>query len=279
MALNHRGCDRSILNLHSSWSRLFFKDYTYLLLAPGQKKGAALGYAQDGQGRGGREGTRRWPGAGGRRWQGPLMTPWTPHVSRALGLHPRASASTSTSCTKNAQAAPLLAAGGNEGLWAGGSMPPAKGRLWVYNDEMVLRRTPHAVYDTLYHLVWSPKYRRDVLQGEVQQRVQALFADIAEQYDITIEEMEVSPDHIHLFCSFPPRYSIAQVVTRFKSLSARAIFREFPRIKRRLWGGELWEDGYFARTVGDKVTAEVIRRYIQHHRLEKIGDAQLSLFE
>ena len=144
---------------------------------------------------------------------------------------------------------------------------------------MALRRTPHAVYDTLYHLVWSPKYRRDVLQGEVQQRVQELFGDIAEQDDITIEEMDVSPDHVHLFGSFPPRYSIAQVVTRFKSLSARAIFRECPRIKRRLWGGELWEAGYFARTVGDKVTAEVIRRYIRQHRIEKTGDAQLSLFE
>jgi len=66
-------------------------------------------------------------------------------------------------------------------------------------------------------LVWSPKYRRDVLQGEVQRRVEALCADIAEQYDITIEEMEVSPDPIHIFCSFPPRYSIAQVGTRLKS--------------------------------------------------------------
>lgn len=74
---------------------------------------------------------------------------------------------------------------------------------------MVLRRTPHAVYDTLYHMVWSPKYRRDVLQGEVQQRIRERFADIAEQYDITIEGMAVSPDHVHLFCSFPPRYSIA----------------------------------------------------------------------
>jgi putative transposase len=69
------------------------------------------------------------------------------------------------------------------------------------------------------------------------------------------------------------------VVTRFKSLSARAIFREFPQVKRRLWGGECWEDGYLARTVGDKVTAEVIRRYIQQHRIEKTGDAQLNLFE
>ncbi len=73
-------------------------------------------------------------------------------------------------------------------------MSAAKDSLRGYNGGMVLRRTPHAVYDTLYHVVWSPKYRRDVLQGEIQQRVQELFADIAEQYDITIEEMEVSPD-------------------------------------------------------------------------------------
>src|SRR3989442_15545067 len=102
---------------------------------------------------------------------------------------------------------------------------------------------------------------------------------MAERYDITMEELKVSRDHVNIFCSSPPRYSIAHVVTRFKSLRARAIFREFPRIKRRLWGGELWEDGYFARTVGDKVTAEVIRRYIQQHRLEKSGNAQLTLFE
>ena len=106
-----------------------------------------------------------------------------------------------------------------------------------------------------------------------------MFQEIAEQYDITIEEMEVSPDHVHIFCSFPPRYSIAQVVSRFKSLSARAIFREYPQVKRKLWGGELWEDGYFARTVGDKVTAEVIRKYIQHHRTEKENGLQFKLFE
>src|SRR6266852_2796221 len=71
----------------------------------------------------------------------------------------------------------------------------------------------------------------------------------------------------------------SNMTSPFKSWSARVIFREFPRVKRRLWGGELWEDGYCARTVGDKVTAEVIRRYIQQHRLEKTGDPQLSLFE
>lgn len=61
-----------------------------------------------------------------------------------------------------------------------------------------------------------------------------LFVDMAEQYDITIDALEVSPDHVHILWSFPPCYSIAQVVTRFQSLSARALFEEFPRIKRAL---------------------------------------------
>src|SRR5215212_2762791 len=142
---------------------------------------------------------------------------------------------------------------------------------------MVFRRSAHAAYDTAYHLVWSPKYRKQILTGALAERVEQMFREIAEACDITIGEMEVSPDHVHLFCPFPPRHSIAQVVTRFKSLSARAVFREFPQVKRRLWGGEFWEDGYFARTVGDKVTAEVIRKYIQRHK--EAEDPQLDLFE
>jgi putative transposase len=142
---------------------------------------------------------------------------------------------------------------------------------------MVFRRAAHAAYDTAYHLVWSPKYRKKILDGAVGQRVEEMLREIADSYDITIDEMEVSPDHVHIFCSFPPRYSIANVVSMFKSLSARAVFREFPQVKRQLWGGEFWEDGYFARTVGDKVTAEMIRKYIRRHRESQ--DSQLDLFE
>ena len=141
---------------------------------------------------------------------------------------------------------------------------------------MVWRRAAHTAYDTAYHLVWSPKYRKELLTGELAKRVEELFREIGEAYDITIEEMEVSVDHVHIFCSFPPRYAISQVVGRLKSLSARAVFKEFPWVKRRLWGGELWEDGYFVRTVGDKVTAEVIRQYIRRHKEE--CDSQLKLF-
>ncbi len=60
--------------------------------------------------------------------------------------------------------------------------------------------------------------------------------------------------------------SIGKVVRIIKSISARKLFREFPRIKKRLWAGELWSDGYFARTVGDHMTRQVIAKYIEHHR-------------
>ena len=140
---------------------------------------------------------------------------------------------------------------------------------------MVWRRAAHSAYDTAYHLVWSPKYRKGLLTGELAKRVEELFREIGEAHDITIEEMEVSVDHVHIFCSFPPRYAISQVVGRLKSLSARAVFKEFPWVKRKLWGGELWEDGYFVRTVGD-MTAEVIRQYIRRHK--EVPDSQLKLF-
>ena len=141
---------------------------------------------------------------------------------------------------------------------------------------MVWRRAAHSAYDTAYHLVWSPKYRKGILTGALAKRVEELFREISEAHDITIEEMEVSVDHVHMFCSFPPRYAISLVVGRLKSLSARAVFKEFPWVKRKLWGGELWEAGYFVRTVGDKVTAEVIRQYIRRHKEEP--DPQLKLF-
>jgi putative transposase len=144
---------------------------------------------------------------------------------------------------------------------------------------MALRRGSHSVYDTQYHLVWAPKYRKTILTGVVGERMRELLFEIAESYGIEIDELEVSVDHVHILCSFPPKFSITQVVTRFKSLSARAIFREYPQVKRQLWGGEFWEDGYFARTVGDKVTSEVIKRYIQNHRDDAADDLQLKLFQ
>ncbi len=63
-------------------------------------------------------------------------------------------------------------------------------------------------------------------------------------------------DHVHIFVEAPPKYSPAQVVQIMKRLSAREAFKRFPELRKQLWAGELWNDGYFVRSVGDKVTAD-----------------------
>ena len=142
---------------------------------------------------------------------------------------------------------------------------------------MAIRRTAHAVYDTKYHLLWAPKYRKWIKRSDIRGRVGEVFSEIAQRHGFEIQEMRVAPDHVHLFLSFPPRYSIAQVVGMLKSISASEVFEEFPEVKKQLWGGEFWEDGYFVRTVGDKVTADLIKRYIKYHHDEAYGK-QLKLF-
>jgi len=143
---------------------------------------------------------------------------------------------------------------------------------------MVLRRTSHAVYDAQYHLVWCPKYRKQLFaQSYLRVRATELFGEIAAEYGFTILELEVAEDHVHLFVSFPPKYSIRDVIRTMKSISARELFRENPSLCKRYWKGELWEDGYFARTVGDAVTGEMIEKYIRHHRAEEQSPAQVDL--
>jgi putative transposase len=143
---------------------------------------------------------------------------------------------------------------------------------------MELKRTSHAVYDTKYHLVWAPKYRKWILRGDVRERAREIFEEVSRSHDFQIDTMEIAEDHVHIFLSFAPRYSISRVVGMLKSISASVIFEEHPEVKKELWGGELWEDGYFARTVGDKVTADVIRKYIKYHREQEKSPKQLELF-
>lgn len=143
---------------------------------------------------------------------------------------------------------------------------------------MTIKRTSHAVYDTSYHLVWCPKYRKKIFQrAEIRERAEQLIREISDEYGFEIIEMQVDVEHVHILLSFLPKRSIGEVVRIIKSNSARELFREFPSLKRRLWSGELWEDGYFARKVGDRMTRDVIERYIEHHRDLKQGPAQLEL--
>ncbi len=102
--------------------------------------------------------------------------------------------------------------------------------------------------------------------------------EIAQDFGFEIDTLEVAVDQVHIFLDFPPRYSMAKVVGIVKSISASQVFGEFPQLRKPLWARELWEEGYCARTVGDKVTAAVIRRYICQHQRETGQQRQLQLF-
>ena len=143
---------------------------------------------------------------------------------------------------------------------------------------MGIRRTKHAVYDLKYHLVWIPKYRKNILDKEVSEYLKVIFSKIAEEYEFEIDTMEVMEDHVHIFVEVPPRYSPARVVQIMKSISAREVFSQFPDLRKQLWAGELWNDGYFVRGVGDKVTADMIRKYIEYQTHED-DSIQLNMFD
>jgi putative transposase len=134
----------------------------------------------------------------------------------------------------------------------------------------------HAVYDTRYHLVWAPKYRKWILDGEVRDTAKELFKEILAVRDCEAIEMEIAGDHVHIFASIPPRYSVGETVMVLKSVSAKEIFWRHPRVKKEPWGGEFWEDGYFVKTVGDKVTSETIKKYIEYQRHEEKTPKQLE---
>ena len=102
---------------------------------------------------------------------------------------------------------------------------------------MAIKRTSHAVYDTRYHIVWAPKYRKWILRGDIRDFVEECFNEIAVSNECEIDVMEIAEDHVHIFLGFPPRYSISEIVQKLKGVSAREIFRRYPEVKKELWGG------------------------------------------
>jgi putative transposase len=144
---------------------------------------------------------------------------------------------------------------------------------------MKAKRTAHTVYQLAYHFVWIPKYRAKMLGGAVGERLKALIREICTEYGWEVDSLEVMDDHVHLFVSCPPRYAPAQVMNVIKSLTARALYEEFPRLRQVQWQGKLWADGYYVGSSGEHVTSELIRRYIEYQKAEANGPKQLRLFD
>ncbi len=131
---------------------------------------------------------------------------------------------------------------------------------------MTLKSGGHTKYELKYHFVWCPKYRKMILKGNIGKYVAHVICEIAERYDFEVVELAVMPDHIHLFVSSAPENSPAHLLQVIKNITAREVFKRFPGIKRFLWGGALWERGYFVMSSGTGTTDEMIRQYIKDQR-------------
>lgn len=116
----------------------------------------------------------------------------------------------------------------------------------------------------LYHLVCPAKYRRVVFDEAVDLVIKDVCLDIARRYEITFLEIGSDKNHIHFLIQSVPTYSPTKIVTMIKSITAREVFRRAPHVKRQLWGGEFWSDGYFMNTVGQHGNEQAIMKYIRN---------------
>ena len=134
---------------------------------------------------------------------------------------------------------------------------------------MGIKHTSHARYELWYHVAWGTKYRKRVFTDKVTQgEIEKLLREIALQYDMEIDRVEVLSDHIHMSISAPPRIAPSRAVQILKSVSTKLLFRKYKFLKGMYLGGEIWVAGYFIRSVGLGLTKEAINRYIDEQSEE-----------
>lgn len=130
-------------------------------------------------------------------------------------------------------------------------------------------------------MVFPAKYRRVVFDVSVDQVLREVCLDIEKRYQIKFLEIGTDEDHVHFLVQSVPTYSITKIVTIIKSVTARQIFRLRPEVKKKLWGGEFWTDGYFTSTVGKYGNENMIGKYVKNQGKEykKLHeDRQLAFF-
>ena len=124
------------------------------------------------------------------------------------------------------------------------------------------------VFNINYHIVWSTKYRRNVLTSNIENRLKEILINVGKSKGFEIAEIEVgTEDHVHVFVSAIPKISISYIAKMMKGISGRLLLKEFPEISKELWNGELWNPSYYVETIGS-ISEEAIRKYIQDQEKE-----------
>ena len=125
------------------------------------------------------------------------------------------------------------------------------------------KRSSKSVYNVGYHLIWCPKYRRSVLIGNIDTRLKELMLLKAKELGITIEQMEIMPDHVHLFIKADPTLAPHYVVQQLKGYTSRVLRQEFPQLRSKL--PTLWTRSYYVESVGH-ISESVVKKYIEEQK-------------
>ena len=131
-------------------------------------------------------------------------------------------------------------------------------------------------------MVLCVKYRKKLLLEDTRiDCIKQICSEIGDRYWFEFDAIGTDGDHVHIFVGAAPKYSPSKVMQIIKSISARHMFKAFPEIRKELWGGEFWSDGGYIGTVGEGITADIIRNYIEQQgtQEEKEGYVQMNLLE
>lgn len=131
------------------------------------------------------------------------------------------------------------------------------------NSEKKYHTSEHLVFSCQYHVIFCPKYRRSVLTEPYDARLKEMFLEIAKQYQFSIPDMEVMPDHVHMIIDCNPRFGVMECVTKLKGITSRRMREEFPELKKRL--PTLWTRSSFISSVG-AVSLAVVQKYIENQK-------------
>jgi putative transposase len=143
--------------------------------------------------------------------------------------------------------------------------------------ENKVKKVNHCAWQIHYHIVFPVKYRKALIDKDVVEIIRETAIGIEERYEIEIEALGMDKDHIHLLCSGHPKISPGRMVQIFKSITAREIFQKKPAVKKELWGGEFWTDGYYVATVGERADWGTVEKYVQKQGKPKEELKQLRL--
>ena len=129
-----------------------------------------------------------------------------------------------------------------------------------------IRHGRHCVFKLHVHLVLVTKYRRGVFTKAVLNELREIFSAVCTDFEAERVEFDGEDDYVHLLVNYPPKVAVSALVNSLKGVSSRMIRKKnYPEIKKKLWGGALWSPSYFAGSCGG-APISLIRQYIEQQR-------------